>query len=618
MPGRRGLGKGERACVRVRSLTGSAATRFRFPAGASISERLPTPPKDRRRMARILITSALPYINGVKHLGNLAGSMLPADVYARFQRARGNETLYICATDEHGTPAELAAAAAGQDVATYCAEQHILQRDVAAAFGLSWDWFGRSSSPQNRILTQHFAEVLEANGLIEERLDQMVYSIDDKRFLPDRYIEGTCPHCGFEKARGDQCDNCGNLLDPTDLKDPYSVISGSRNLEVRDTRHLYLLQTKMADKIRAWVDSHVDWPMLAQSIAYKHLDEGLIDRGITRDLAWGVPVVKDGGPRPGMEVKVFYVWFDAPIEYIAATQEWADAHAGRDWQRWWRTDAGAADVRYVEFMGKDNVAFHTVSFPATILGSEEPWKSVDMLKAFNWLNWYGGKFSTSNKRGVFMDTALELLPPDLWRWYLTANAPESSDTAFTWEQFASAVNRDLADVLGNFVNRILKFTEGKFDGIIPDGGAPGPLEEKLHADVAVRLADLAEQMDAIEVRKSAQALRALWVVGNEYLQEAAPWTAIKTDRDRAAVIVRTALNLAALYARISAPFIPFAAEKIARAFSQPSPGAWPTTDTEAELSTLPVGLAVRAPEVLFKKIEDEQIAEWTERFGGAE
>ncbi|MFT4253368.1 MAG: class I tRNA ligase family protein, partial [Caulobacter sp.] len=236
-------------------------------------------------MARILITSALPYINGIKHLGNLAGSMLPADVYARFQRARGHDTLYICATDEHGTPAELAAAAAGQDVATYCEEQHVLQHDVGRAFGLSWDHFGRSSSPQNHRLTQHFAEVLEARGLIEERVDQMVYSIDDRRFLPDRYIEGTCPHCGFEKARGDQCDNCGNLLDPTDLKDPYSVISGSRNLEVRDTKHLYLLQTKMADRIRAWVDGHPDWPTLAKSIAYKHLDEGLIDRGITRDLA---------------------------------------------------------------------------------------------------------------------------------------------------------------------------------------------------------------------------------------------------------------------------------------------------------------------------------------------
>lgn len=569
-------------------------------------------------MARILITSALPYINGIKHLGNLAGSMLPADVYARFQRARGNDTLYICATDEHGTPAELAAAAAGQDVAAYCAEQHVLQHDVGRAFGLSWDHFGRSSSPQNHRLTQHFCEVLEARGLIEERVDQMVYSIDDKRFLPDRYIEGTCPHCGFEKARGDQCDNCGNLLDPTDLKDPYSVISGSRNLEVRDTRHLYLLQTKMADRIRAWIDSHPDWQLLAKSIAYKHLDEGLIDRGITRDLSWGIPVTQGEFPRPGFEDKVFYVWFDAPIEYIAATQEWAEAGPDRDWKSWWRTDEGAADVRYVQFMGKDNVAFHTVSFPATILGSEEPWKSVDMLKAFNWLNWYGGKFSTSNQRGVFMDAALELLPPDLWRWYLTSNSPESSDTAFTWEQFASAVNRDLADVLGNFVNRILKFTESKFDGVIPDGGAPGPLEEKLFADVAARLADLAEQMDAIEVRKSAQALRALWVVGNEYLQEAAPWTAIKTDRDRAAVIVRTALNLAALYARVSAPFIPFAAEKIGEAFQLAWPPAWPTTDAAAELSSLPVGLPVRAPEVLFKKIEDEQIAEWTAQFGGAE
>jgi methionyl-tRNA synthetase len=569
-------------------------------------------------MARILITSALPYINGIKHLGNLAGSMLPADVYARFQRACGHETLYICATDEHGTPAELAAAAANQDVATYCAEQHVLQHDVGRAFGLSWDHFGRSSSPQNHRLTQHFCQALEDHGLIEERIDQMVYSVDDKRFLPDRYVEGTCPHCKFEKARGDQCDNCGNLLDPTDLINPYSVISGSRNIEVRDTKHLYLLQTKMQDKIRAWVDSHAEWPQLARSIAYKHLDEGLIDRGITRDLAWGIPVAKDGVPRPGFEDKVFYVWFDAPIEYIAATQEWAEGSPDRDWKRWWRTDEGADDVRYVQFMGKDNVAFHTVSFPATILGSEEPWKSVDMLKAFNWLNWYGGKFSTSNKRGVFMDAALDILPPDLWRWYLTANSPEGSDTAFTWEQFASAVNRDLADVLGNFVNRILKFNESKFDGVVPEGGQPGPLEEKLFADVSERLADLAEQMDAIEIRKSAQALRALWVVGNEYLQEAAPWTAIKTDRDRAAVIVRTALNLAALYAKISAPFIPFAAEKISEAFGLAFPAAWPSNDGAAELSKLSVGQAITVPDVLFKKIDDDQIAEWTARFGGAE
>ena len=567
-------------------------------------------------MARILITSALPYINGIKHLGNLAGSMLPADVWARFKRGQGNEVLYICATDEHGTPAELAAAAAGQDVRTYCDEQHQIQKAAGEAFGLSYDWFGRSSNAPNHRLTQHFAHPLEANGLIEERVDQMVYSVDDARFLPDRYVEGTCPHCAYPKARGDQCDNCGRLLDPTDLIDPYSSVSGSRNIEVRDTRHLYLLQTKIEPQIRAWVDGKTGWQPLAKSIAYKHLDEGLIDRGITRDLAWGVPVVgPDGGPRPGMEGKVFYVWFDAPIEYIGATEEWAQAN-GRTWRDWWRLDEGADDVRYVQFMGKDNVAFHTVSFPATIIGSGEPWKTVDQLKAFNWLNWYGGKFSTSGKRGVFMDQALELLPADYWRWHLTAYGPEGSDAAFTWEQFQSTTNKDLADVLGNFVNRIVKFTESKFGGVVPDGGESGPVEAKLIADVEAGLAEATAALEAMEFRKACQAIRAVWVLGNEYLQVAAPWTAFKTDPVQAAVGVRMGLNLVALFARLAAPVMPFSAVKIAASvgatdLSWPAPGEDWTTG-------LAVGQPVQAAEVLFKKIEDVQVAEWTERFGGAE
>ena len=566
-------------------------------------------------MARILITSALPYINGIKHLGNLAGSMLPADVWARFKRGQGHEVLYICATDEHGTPAELAAAAAKQDVRTYCDEQHEIQKAAGQAFGLSYDWFGRSSNPQNHRLTQHFAEALEKNGLIEERVDRMIYSIDDARFLPDRYVEGTCPHCRYEKARGDQCDNCGRLLDPTDLIDPYSSVSGSRNLEVRDTRHLYLLQTRIEPQIRAWVDSKSGWQPLAKSIAYKHLDEGLIDRGITRDLAWGVPVTKDGFPRPGMEDKVFYVWFDAPIEYIAATEEWADATGG-EWRSWWRLDEGADDVRYVQFMGKDNVAFHTVSFPATIIGSGEPWKTVDQLKAFNWLNWYGGKFSTSQKRGVFMDQALDLLPADYWRWHLTAYGPEHSDAAFTWEQFQGAINKDLADVLGNFVNRIVKFTESKFNGVVPEGGEPGPIEAKLEADLRAALAEATEQFEAMEFRKAAAAVRAAWVLGNEYLQEAAPWTALKTDHDRAAVGVRTGLNLVALFARLAAPILPFAAPKIAASVGVDDL-TWPHADANL-LNALPVGQAVEAQGVLFAKIEDAQVAEWSERFGGAE
>jgi len=568
-------------------------------------------------MSRILITSALPYINGVKHLGTLAGSMLPADVHARFQRSRGREVLYICATDEHGAPAELAAAAAGQDVFTYCEEQHRVQHDLGRAFGMSWDWFGRSSSPQNRRLTQHFANALEDHGLIEERVDKLVYSIDDGRFLPDRYIEGTCPVCGYGKARGDQCDNCSSLLDPIDLIEPYSVISGSRNLEVRETRHLYMLQSKLQDQLQSWLDSRTTFPSFARSIALKHLDEGLRDRGVTRDLAWGVPVIRDGEPRPGFEDKVYYVWFDAPIEYIGATEEWTDATGG-DWRRWWREDEGAADVRYLEFMGKDNVYFHTILFPGMILGSGEPWKTVDTLKALNWLNWYGEQFSTSQKRGVFMDAALEILPPDAWRWYLTANSPEHSDTSFTWDQLVSAVNRDLADVLGNFVNRILKFCEVRFGGVIPAAGEPGPLEETLFAEVSARIADITEQFEAIEVRKSAQALRALWVLGNEYLQEAAPWTAIRTDPDRAAVIVRTAINLVALYARVSAPVIPFAAEAIALAVGEPYPPSWPAMDGRVELTRLPAGRAVTAPPVLFRKIEEADVAAWGARFGAGE
>ncbi len=568
-------------------------------------------------MARILITSALPYINGIKHLGNLAGSMLPADVYARFQRARGHEVLFICATDEHGTPAELAAAAAGQDVRTYCDEQHLIQRTAGEAFGLSFDWFGRSSNPPNHRLTQAFAEALEAKGLVEERTDRMIYSIDDKRFLPDRYVEGTCPHCSYPKARGDQCDNCGRLLDPVDLIDPYSTVSGSKNLEIRDTRHLYLLQTKLEGPLRDWLTSKTDFPALARSIGFKHLDEGLIDRGVTRDLSWGIPVVKDGFPRPGFEDKVFYVWFDAPIEYIGATVEWSEK-TGEDWERWWRLDKGAADVRYVQVMGKDNVAFHTVSFPATILGSGEPWKLVDVLKAFNWLNWYGGKFSTSQNRGVFMDQALDLLPADYWRWWLTSNAPEGSDTAFTWELFQTTVNKDLADILGNFVNRILKFTETRFEGRVPAGGEPGELERKLYADLGATIAEATEHLEAMEYRKAAQAIRRVWVLGNEYLTEAAPWTAIKTDPERAAVIVRTGLNLLALFAAMSGPVIPTAAATIAGSVGLVTPLDWPTTDAEAELSKLEPGRPITVPEVLFRKIEDAQVAEWTARFGGAE
>lgn len=572
-------------------------------------------------MARILITSALPYINGIKHLGNLVGSQLPADVYARYMRARGHEVLFICATDEHGTPAELAAAAADEPVADYCARLWQVQKGLADGFRLSFDHFGRSSSPENHRLTQHFAGRLADAGLISEVMEKQVYSPADGRFLPDRYITGTCPNCGYPRARGDQCENCTKQLDPTDLIEPRSAISGSTDLEVRETKHLYLRQSLMRDELRRWIETKTDWPVLSTSIALKWLDDGdgLQDRGITRDLDWGIPVMRGTEDWPGMEGKVFYVWFDAPIEYIGATAEWAHAAgAGEEaWQRWWRVDLGAADVRYVEFMGKDNVPFHTLSFPATILGANqdgrEDWKLVDYIKSFNYLNYEGGKFSTSEGRGVFMDQALDILPPDYWRWWLLSNVPEGSDSNFTWEAFQAGVNKDLADVLGNFVSRVTKFAAARLGTTVPEG-TYGPEEEAVVEEIGRRLAAYEAAMDGIELRKAAQELRAIWVVGNEYLQVAAPWTAIKTDPARAAAIVRFSLNLIRLYAVLSRPFVPDASAAMLGALGV-AEAHWPT-DVAAALDTLEPGGAFTVPEVLFAKIDDARREGFEARFAG--
>ncbi|WGH79318.1 methionine--tRNA ligase [Jannaschia ovalis] len=572
-------------------------------------------------MPRTLITSAIPYINGIKHLGNLVGSQLPADLYARYRRARGDEVMFICATDEHGTPAELAAKKAGKPVAEYCAEMWQVQKDLADGFRLSFDHFGRSSSPQNHRLTQHFAARLDDAGLIEERSSRQVYSHADGRFLPDRYVEGTCPNCGYERARGDQCENCTKQLDPTDLIEPRSAISGSTDLEVRETKHLFLLQSKLRDRLDQWIDGQEGWPNLTVSIAKKwlHDGDGLQDRGITRDLDWGIPVQKGDDPWPGMEGKVFYVWFDAPIEYIAGTAEWADAHGG-DWERWWRTDKGAGDVRYVQFMGKDNVPFHTLSFPATLLGSGEPWKTVDYLKAFNYLNYDGGQFSTSQGRGVFMDQALSILPADYWRWWLLSHIPENQDTEFTWENFQTSVNKDLADVLGNFVSRVTKFCRSKFGETVPEHVfSPDTNEEHLVQSLGDLHQTYQTHMDNIEIRKAAAALRAMWVLGNEYLQASAPWSTIKTDPDAAAMQVAFALNLIRFYGIVSAPFIPDAASTMLRAMR--AEGAeWPDAErpdtVQDALTALPAGHAFTVPEVMFAKITDDQREDWAARFAG--
>ncbi|MCX2734296.1 methionine--tRNA ligase [Saccharopolyspora sp. NFXS83] len=568
-------------------------------------------------MARHLVTSALPYINGIKHLGNMVGSMLPADVYSRYLRQRGHEVLYICATDEHGTPAELAAADAGLPVAEFCEQQHRVQAEIYRGFQLSFDHFGRSSSEQNQEITQHFARKLHEHGFIEQQSIRQVYSAADGRFLPDRYIIGTCPHCGYEKARGDQCENCTRVLDPTDLIEPRSAISGSTELEVRETKHLFLTQSKLTDEVERWLDSaSAEWPNLSSSIARKWLTEGLRDRSITRDLDWGIPVPADTWPELAAEGKVFYVWFDAPIEYIGATKEWADqAPQDRDWKSWWYE---ADDVTYTEFMAKDNVPFHTVMFPATELGTREPWKMVDFVQSFNWLTYYGGKFSTSDQRGIFTNQALELLPADYWRYFLIANAPESDDASFSWELFASVVNKDLADTLGNFVNRVLSFSRKRFGDQVPAGSAAGEPEQRLAAEIGGLIEDYQTHLEAKQFRKAAQALRSLWSAGNSYLEEKAPWIEIRTDQDAAALTLRTAMNLIYLYAVLSEPLIPAAAQAMRAAFASDDPARrWVSADEAKSFALIEAGTGFTIPPVLFAKITEDDLESYRTRFGGS-
>ena len=369
----------------------------------------------------------------------------------------------------------------------------------------------------------------------------------------------------------------------------------------------------MADAVRSWIDSKSDWPRLVMSITRKWLEEGLHDRGNTRDLSWGVPV-----NRAGFEDKVFYVWFDAPIEYIGATKEWADAEGLGDdaWRRWWRRDQGAEDVRYVQFLAKDNVPFHTVSFPVTLLGSGEPWKVVDFIKGFNWLNYYGGKFSTTHKRGIFMDDALDLLPADHWRWYLMSHAPEGADSSFTWGHFQATVNKDLADVLGNFVNRVATFCASRFSAMVPEGGAQGPLEDELAASLAARLGRYSGFMEALEFRKSISELRAIWALGNEYVDRAQPWRAIKHDRGRAAVAIRTGLNLVRLFAILSRPLIPATSDVLLAALGVDGTKiCWPA-EAKGELGALPAGRPIEVPPRRFEKVADEQVMAWKAAFGG--
>lgn len=565
-------------------------------------------------MSKILITSALPYVNGVPHLGHMIGCLLPSDVYARYMRMMGNEVLYVAGTDEHGTASEVGALKAGMNVQAYCDMNHARHRDTYKDFELSFDCFGRTSSEQNKEMTYHIFSELDKNGFIEERTVKQVYSVDDKMFLADRYITGTCPYCGYDKARGDQCENCTKVLEPSELIDAKSTISGSQNLEIRESKQLFLNLPKIEEKLRQWLKTkEAFWPEVAYSIAQKWIKEGLQPRCITRDLKWGFPVNK-----PGYEDKVFYVWFDAPIGYIGITKQWADEKPDeRNWKDWWYD---AKDVRHVEFMAKDNVPYHSITFPATLLGTGEPWTQVDYLKGVSYLNYEGGKFSKSENRGIFAEDAVKEFPADYWRYWLMINIPESSDTSFTFDSFVGTVNKDLNGVLGNFVSRVLKMTASKLGEQVPTGGEFTEAENELVKNLQQHVDAYLKYMNELEFRKALNELRAIWVEGNNYISVTEPWSVIKENQERAETILRVCINLIYIFAVLSYPIMPKITENMLAKLGL-TVNDMPLLkdfDIAKEINFLKPGHGFTVGEPLFERISPERLEELKQKYGSSE
>ncbi|MBP5615521.1 MAG: methionine--tRNA ligase, partial [Alphaproteobacteria bacterium] len=548
------------------------------------------------------------------HFGHMVGCLITSDVYARFMRMMGENVLYIVGTDEHGTTSEVGALKAGMDVKSYCDMNHERHYKTYKDFNLSFDCFGRTSSEQNKEITYQIFEALDKNGFIEERSVKQVYSIDDQMFLADRYITGTCPYCGYEKARGDQCENCTKVLEPTDLTNPKSAISGSTNLEIRESKHLFLNLPKIEPELKDWLKTkEAFWPDVAYSIALKWLKEGLQPRCITRDLKWGFPV-----PKKGYEDKVFYVWFDAPIGYIGITKEWSDEKPSeRDWKDWWFEDK---DVYYVEFMGKDNVPYHSITFPATLLGTKMNFKKVDYLKGFSYLTYEGGKFSKSENRGVFAGDAVIEYPADYWRYFLMSNVPESSDSSFTFDLFAGVINKDLNGVLGNFVSRVLKMTASKLGPAVPKASEETALEKELTTNLKTHIDLYLKYMKELEFRKALTELRAVWVEGNNYITASEPWTVIKENPERAGAILNVCINLIRIFALLSFPVMPQTAENMMARLGLKidEHSGLKDFDVAKELTFLKGGEPFEVGELLFERISLEHLEELKQKYGSAQ
>jgi methionyl-tRNA synthetase len=551
---------------------------------------------------RYTITAALPYTNGPIHIGHLAGVYVPADIYARYQRMQGEDVLFVCGSDEHGVPITIKAKKEGVTPQDVVDKYHTIIKKSFEDFGISFDNYSRTSAKIHHDTASEFFENLYKNDKFIEEVTEQLYDPEANQFLADRFVVGTCPKCGNEESYGDQCESCGTSHNATDLINPKSAISGAKPI-LKETKHWFLPLDQYEDYLKDWIlkDHKKDWKTNVYGQCKSWIDDGLRPRAVTRDLDWGIPV-----PVKGADGKVLYVWFDAPIGYISATKEWAQAK-GKDWEPYWKNE----DTKLLHFIGKDNIVFHCIIFPS-MLKAEGSYIMPDNVPANEFLNLEGNKLSTSKNWAVWLHEYLEDFPgqQDVLRYALTANAPETKDNDFTWADFQARNNNELVAVFGNFINRVVVLTNKYYGGDVPEPSTYNEIDEQTLTELKTYPDVIASSLERYRFREAQKLLMDVARLGNKYLADEEPWKTAKTDAERTKTVMYVALQIAAALATLSEPFLPFTSNKlkdILNLTSQDSAEKNSWNDISSKNALLPAGHQINKAELLFSKIEDEHI-----------
>ena len=561
---------------------------------------------------KILVTSAWPYINVTPHLGNLVGSVLSADVVARYYRLRGDDVLMVSGSDEHGTPIEVEALKQGITPKELTDRNHAYVAELFKRWNASFDNYTRTENPVHKAFVQALLMKIYERGYIFCEEAQMLYCERDQRFLPDRFVEGKCPYCGYERARGDQCDRCGRLLETTFLVEPHCVICGNAPV-VKATKHWYIDLSRLAEPLSEYIKGNKQLPANAKNFSLNWIREGLKARAVTRDVEWGIPA-----PFPGAEGKTVYVWVEAVLGYVSATIEYC-RRVGKPelWREFWFNK----DARTLYFVGKDNIPFHTIILPALLLASGEGYNLPWNVSATEFLQFKGEKASKSRRVGIWIDEALELFPVDYWRFFLVATRPEAKDSNFSWEFFADKINADLNDTFGNFVHRTLTFVNARFGGAVPQAERLAAEDEAVLQGIREKVEAMGEEIEAAKLQSAVNTLISLSRVGNQYLNEKEPWNLLKTDKARAAAVLYVVVQVVKALAVVSAPIMPETAEQMWQTLGLS--GSVHGCRWAEALKPLEAGHRIAKAVPLFRKIDataeqlDEMLAKVREKMANA-